>query len=50
MESSPLFRTESSPDLAALLQLARAALDHEELLEFLNQLASTEQAGQEVAA
>jgi hypothetical protein len=48
MESSPLFRTESSPDLAALLQLARAALDHEEFREFLAKLAA-QQAGQEAA-
>jgi hypothetical protein len=48
MESSPLFRTESSPDLAALLQLARAALDHEEFREFLAQL--TAQQGREEAA
>jgi hypothetical protein len=50
MRTSPNPPTDSSADLAALLRLARAALTAEEFAEFIGQITTAEQAGQEAAA
>ena len=50
MRTSPNPPADSSLDLAALLRLAKAALDDEEFAEFVSQITTAEQAGQEAAA